>query len=115
MAYSYPEIRTLKGLHLQQNSFDVPDGALEIAKNVVIDRDGIISKRRGFYRYFVPGSGTLNALFTFGGKLLAAYLDKIRYYDDTGTVPNKTGAVGSISLETGVTYAITAPSIEALE
>jgi hypothetical protein len=111
MAYSYPEIRTLKGLHLQQNSFDVPDGALEIAKNVVIDRDGIISKRRGFYRYFVPGSGILNALFNFGGKLIAAYLDKIRYYDDTGTVPNQTGAEGSISLETGVSYAVTAPRV----
>lgn len=56
MAYSYPEIRTFSGLFLQQNSFDVPDGAMEVAENVVIQNDNQISKLFGFYTYYTAAA-----------------------------------------------------------
>lgn len=52
MAYSFAEIRTFQGLFLQQNSFQVPDGAMEEAKNIVIRSDDVITKTNGFYMYW---------------------------------------------------------------
>lgn len=104
----FPEIRNFKGLYLQTNSFDVPDGALEQAQNVVVAKDGIITKRRGFYTYFDPSSGTLNRLFFYQNILLAAYAAKMSYYTDTGSSPNETGSETNL---TGETVSITAPRV----
>lgn len=104
MGYQYPELRNFVGLHLQQNSFTVPDGALEIAQNVVISKDGIITKSRGYYTYYDPSAGTLNKLFTYQSRLLAAYSDALDYYTDAGSSPNETGTQTPI---TGETVAIT--------
>ena len=91
MAFSYPEIRSWQGLFLQQNSLSVPDGALETALNVVISKDGQITKRRGFYTFYTPVTGTLNRLFTYQNVLMAAFQSKLSYLTETGTIPNKTG------------------------
>lgn len=106
MAFQYPEIKTFKGLRLQRNSFTAPDGALEIAKNVVIPSDDVITRCRGYYTYFTPTGVTLNRLFTFQDKLLAAYETQLRYYTDTGSSPNYTGSEGTITPDTGVTVSI---------
>jgi hypothetical protein len=98
--FSYPEIRTLHGLYLQRNTFTVPDGACEMAENVVVKNDNMISSRRGYYTYFDPNTGTLNNLFNYQDTLLAIYADKIRYYSDTGTAPNETGSEHTITGET---------------
>lgn len=108
MAFNYPEIRSFQGLYLQRNSFDLPDGFLEEASNTIVSRDNILSKRRGAYEYFNPGSGTLNKLFNYQDKLLSTYSDQIAYYTDTGTAPNKTGVE---TVLTGETVAITAPRV----
>lgn len=100
MAYSFPEIKRFVGLKLQANTFNVADGSLEIADNFVLNQDYTPSKRKGFYTYFDPSSGTLNQLFTYQSKLIAAYNDKIRYYNDTGSSPNYTGSEQTISGET---------------
>lgn len=100
MPYSYPEIKNFQGLFLQTNSFLVPDGALEQASNVFITKDSIISKRRGFYTYYHPNSGTLNRLFNYQNKLLAAYANAMDYYTDTGSSPNETGTQTALSGET---------------
>lgn len=105
MAYQYPEVRDFKGLFLQRNSFQVPDGALEQAENVVVSKDGIITSSRGYYQYFDPSSGTLNRLFNYQNRLLAAYTTKLSYYTDTGSSPNETGTETNL---TGETVAITA-------
>jgi hypothetical protein len=55
MAYSYPEIRKFLGLFLQANSFEVPDGAMEVAENVLISNDNQIVKFPGFHTYYTPG------------------------------------------------------------
>jgi len=98
--YSYPEIKTLRGLYLQRNSFTVPDGALEQATNLIVKNDNILSSRRGFHCYFDPSSGTLNNLFNYQDTLLAAYQTKLAYYTDTGSSPNETGSETAITGET---------------
>ena len=100
MPYAYPEVKTLKGLHLQRNSFEVPDGALEQALNLSMKNDNIWTARRGFYEYFNPSSGTLNNLFEFEDVLIAMYNAKLSSYSDTGSAPNETGSETAITGET---------------
>lgn len=100
MPYAYPEIKNFRGLYLQRNSLTVPDGGLEIAENIIIKSDDLISPRRGYYSYFTPVSGSLNKLFTYQSKLLAAYQTKFSYYTDAGLSPNETGTESVLSGET---------------
>ncbi len=108
MAFLYPEVRNFQGLYLQANSFTVPDGGLEEADNLVVAKEGIITKRRGYYTYFDPASGTLNNLFNYQEKLLAVYGNKIGYYADTGSSPNE---MGTETLLSGQTVTVTDPRI----
>lgn len=108
MAYSYPELKRFMGLFLQSNSFTVPDGALEVAENIVISKDGIITKKPGNYLYFTPSSGTLNKLYTYQNKLIAIYNNKISYFTDTGASPNETGSETALG---GETVASSAPAV----
>ncbi len=107
MAYEYPEIRNFLGLFLQRNSFATPDGALEVAQNAVISRDGIVTKSRGFYTYYSPGAPVLNRLFFYQSKLLSAYAASFNYYTDTGSSPNETGTQTALVPQSGLTIAIT--------
>ncbi len=100
MAYSYPEMKRLRGLYLQANSFSIPDGACEEALNIVVKNDFIWSSRNGYYPYFTPGSGTLNNLFQFQNTLISIYDSKMEYYTDTGTAPNEIGSETGITGET---------------
>ncbi len=81
----------------------MPDGALEIADNVVISKDGIIAKRRGFYEYYDPSTDTLNNLVVYQDKLMVILTDKIGYFTDAGISPNYTGTRTTL---TGITVAI---------
>lgn len=100
-----PEIRTMRGLYLQPNTFGVPDGALEEAQNIIIKDDQTISSRRGYYQYFDPVTGTLNNIFTYQNTLIAMYNNKATYYTDTGSSPNYTGSEHAI---TGVSFTLSA-------
>ena len=56
-----------KGLYTNPNPIgSVPAGSLEIAKNVVIDQDDIVSNRRGFKHFgtefTLTGSDTISSL-----------------------------------------------------
>jgi hypothetical protein len=104
MSYSYPEIRQLRGRYVQRNSFEVPDGALEIGHNVTVQSDFVLSKRRGFYQYFAPGSGTLKQLAKYENKLIAIFGTKISYFTDTGTAPNETGTETVLTNETALSW-----------
>jgi hypothetical protein len=106
--YQFPEFRKWPGLHLQANSFNVPDGSFEEANNVVINTDDRITKIRGFYQYFNAGVNTLNALFVYRSVLFAAFDNKISYFTDTGSSPNYTGTE---TLCTGSTVSITGSRI----
>lgn len=86
-----PEIRTMHGLYLQPNTFNVPDGALEVGENIVVKDDETLTSRRGYYEYFNPLVGTYNNLFTYQNTLLGFYDDKAAFYQDTGSAPNLVG------------------------
>jgi hypothetical protein len=107
MTYMFPEIRQFRGRYAQRNSFDVPDGALEIAVNATIQSDFVVTKRRGFYDYFTPGSGTLKTLEKYENQLIGIFNSKVSYFVDTGTAPNETGIETTLSNETGMSWSIT--------
>lgn len=100
MTIAFPEIKTFLGLYLQRNSFNLPDGCMEVAENVVISYDNVCAKVRGNYVYFDPLTGTLNKNFTYQDKLLSVYNNKVAYYADTGSSPNETGTESVLSGET---------------
>lgn len=58
-----------RGLYVDANSFaDVPDGVCEEALNIVLNRQGLITKRRGFDRVW---SGSATRVFDYNGALFA--------------------------------------------
>ncbi len=89
MAYQYPEIRKFSGLYLQANSFDVPDGAMEVARNIEIQDDATIQKTRGWYTYWDPPLGVeLKGIVTFDDVLIAFGATAAYYFvDDTSYDP----------------------------
>lgn len=97
MPYNHVEIRKFLGLYLDQNSFSVPDGALEQALNCVIAKDGVIEKRRGYTTFFTPSSGTLNSTHVYQDKLLCAYGTKLAYYNEAGTETTLSGVTVSVT------------------
>jgi hypothetical protein len=101
MAYSHVEIKNFSGLFLQPNTFNVPDGALEVCENAVIAQDQVISKRRGYRTFHTPSSGTLNNLFLYQNNLLALYNDKIVRLDSNGTGTNLSGETVAETGRTG--------------
>ena len=101
MAYNYVEIKNFQGLFLQANTFSVPDGALEIASNVVIAQDGVIAKRRGNYTFHTPASSTLNNLFLYQSNLLALLNTRIDRISTTGVATTLTGETVALSARVG--------------
>lgn len=91
MSYAYPEIKTFRGLFAQPNTFTLPDGAMEEARNVVINDDNILQKIRGFYQYYDANLATLNATFLYQQKLIGVFTNSVGYFSDAGSEPNVTG------------------------
>lgn len=115
MPYAQLEVRSFRGLYLQQNSFQVPDGAMEIASRVVIRSDEVITKMAGFYEYWRPnGSETISdirATYTFQGKTIGFFSDGIGYFEDSiGDLFNPVGTLtatlddGSLSFLPGMDF-----------
>lgn len=78
-----------KGLYTNPNPIgSVPAGSLEIAKNVVIDQDDIVSNRRGFKHFgtefTLTGSDTISSLHNYKGRLIVHYGTKLTR-DNTGS------------------------------
>ena len=111
MSYSYSEIRQFRGRYVQRNSFEVPDGALETALNLTVGNDFILGKRRGFYQYYLPGSGTLKKLKKYENRLIAVYDTKISYYTNSGIAPNEVGTETALSNETGLTWSVSSSRV----
>ena len=113
MPVTYPEIRKFAGLFLQRNSFNVPDGALEQAENVVISQDETIQKRRGFYRYFNNTVDVLSNVTLYRNSLVGIFAGSIKYFTNTGTAPNETGTGTTISGSISVTSPRKARTLQA--
>ncbi len=76
------------GLYTFPNSLsEIPPGSLQVADNVVIDRNGIIEQRRGFQQYgntFGSGTDRVKQLLTYKDRILRHY-DSTLQYDSNGT------------------------------
>jgi len=84
-------LRSQKGIYSQYNpTGNVPDGALLQAENVVIDREGIITNRRGFDRYATV-VGDVLSMMEFGGRLLVLDGTTWKYDDGAGSLTSWTG------------------------
>lgn len=97
MAYNHVELRNFIGLYLEQNSFSVPEGALEIADNCVITYDGVITKRRGNFQFYDPVNDTLNNLFLYQSNLLDICTDKIQRLSSSGVATTLTGVAVAVA------------------
>ena len=76
--------RTAAGLYTQFNPVHgAPEGALLEATNVVIDREGVLTKRRGFDRYgSALGAAAASALFEYQDKLIVLDGSALKYDSD---------------------------------
>ena len=63
----------IKGLWTNNNSFsEVPDGALAVASNIVIDKDSVAESRRGFSQLFTSSS-SVGRISEFQSQVIAHY------------------------------------------
>lgn len=73
----------LRGLYTSPNNLSaIPQGALEVADNVVIDRINIVESRRGQTQYGSPlaiGSSQVKKLFNYASSLIVNYDDAMGY------------------------------------
>lgn len=78
----------LKGLYTSPNNLSaIPQGALEIADNVVINNKSIVESRRGQTQYGSPltiGDEQVNKLFNYASSLIANYDNKLAYDSGSG-------------------------------
>jgi len=85
MGNSTKIILKTSGLIDSPNNLSLPDGALEVAENVIIKREGVIEPRRG---YKIVGSELLDnnfrirTMFEYNDRLLRYYSDKLQYQSD---------------------------------
>jgi len=89
---------TIQGLYSHPNPLsNVPQGALTIADNLVIDRPGEASSRRGL-KQFNPTLTGIKKFYSFVGKLLALtattlYRDNASAWTSIGSLAAPTGAI----------------------
>lgn len=78
----------IKGLYTSPNNLSgVPQGALEVADNIVINSKNVADSRRGQTQYGSPltvGSGQVNKLFNYASSLITSYDDKLAYDSGNG-------------------------------
>lgn len=77
----------IKGLYTNPNEFsEVPEGALLVADNIVIDKESIAESRRGHQTYgdalTVPVDSFINKLFSYKNSLITHYDSKLAYDSD---------------------------------
>lgn len=89
-------INAFRGLFLSPNSFNgemVPPGGFEVAQNVVIKSDGIISKRRGF-SLLTASAVTPRSLVEYNSELLLLHNSVLAQLNtSTGALTSISGAV----------------------
>lgn len=86
-----------RGLYSYPNSLsEMPEGALTVADNVVIDRNGVIEPRRGFAQYgdtFGLSTHRAKQLLVYKERILRHYASILQYDNGTGTFTSFSGTV----------------------
>ena len=79
----------ISGLYTNPNQFsEIPEGALQRADNIVIDKGSVAEPRRGQAKYGqLPASytGSVDALYNYDGTLLVSYNNKLARDNGSGT------------------------------
>jgi hypothetical protein len=93
-----------KGLYTHPNDLsEVPEGALAVADNIVINKEGVAEPRRGFDKltYALPNiNDRANKLFSFQSKLLAHYgTTSLSYYDISTGWQTYSGSYSAIDVD----------------
>ncbi len=85
-----------KGLYSSPNNLSgVPQGAYELADNVVINSKNLTESRRGQTQYgttLTIGAGQVNKLFNYSSSLLVNYSTKMAYDSGSGTWVDYSGS-----------------------
>lgn len=87
----------VRGLHTYPSEVSqVPDGAMFVADNVVIDRESVVEQRPGFNNYATV-AGDSRQLLQYKDRLLVSYIDgsdagQLDYDDGTGTLTQYSGS-----------------------
>lgn len=91
--------RHIKGLYSNPNhSSGIPEGGLLRADNCVVDRPGLLSKRKGFNRYGTEKTGPVTSLMDYNGSLVVhSGLDLGCDVDGDGTLTSWGGIYDSPS------------------
>ncbi len=85
--------RQARGLFGQWNPYETPEGALLEAENVVIDREHVISKRRGFDRYGDQLGTAPISMLDFKNRVIVLDGTTLKYDSDgAGTWTSWTGS-----------------------
>ena len=85
----------ISGLYTNPNQFsEIPEGALQTANNIVIDKGSVAEPRRGQAKYGqlpLSYTGSVDALYEYEGTLLVSYNNKLARDNGSGTFTNYTG------------------------
>lgn len=80
-------VRKALGLYTQFNRMALPEGALVVAKNVEITREGLVSKRRGFNRHGDALAALGKKIFEYDGSLIVNTASALYRYDAGSWTP----------------------------
>ena len=92
-----------KGLYTHRNELTVPDGAMDIADNIIIDEDDVIELRRGQNDYgsALPlADDRIKQLSQYKELIIRHYKEIIQFDDGSGTFTDFVGSYNE--LETGL-------------
>lgn len=83
------------GLHTFANELEYPDDAQSEARNVVIDKDGVVESRRGFKQYgdtFGSSNTVAKALLEYKGRIIRHFANTLQFDNGSGTFTSFTGS-----------------------
>ena len=109
MPVNSTEIRKFAGLYLQANSFNVPDGAMEVCSNVELQSDGILTKTKGWYTYYSTAT-SYQAVVTYQNRLVAIGGDIIYFNSNSEISTDSTYSPQNPAVSVSSTPAYTALS-----
>ena len=85
----------ISGLHTNPNQFsEIPEGALQVADNIQIDKGSVAEPRRGQAKYGKVNAsynGSIDALYDYNDTLLVNYNNKLAKDNGSGTFTDYSG------------------------
>lgn len=99
------EHKAVFGLELQSNSFQVHEGSLEVAENIIVSQDNIYKKVRGQKTFVDPSPVELVTMTEYQDKLVGICSDRVQIYNQAAATGEYT-STSTLTNDTGVTVAV---------